>query len=100
MVTIKRPSPTIAGPSRGSGRLRFARQSQDVLLGNLGINGKFFKVHDVLLAKGKRPLGVLGVRERVEMVGGTFKIESKAGQGTWVSAEISVHYSFRPKRGK
>jgi signal transduction histidine kinase len=51
-------------------------------------NGKSFNVSYVLLAKGKKHLGVLGMRERVEMVGGTFKIESKAGHGTLISAEI------------
>lgn len=51
-------------------------------------NGKSFNVQYVLLAKGKKHLGVLGMRERVEMVGGTFKIESSPGQGTLVSAEI------------
>ena len=42
-------------------------------------NGKSFDVQYVLLAKGKKHLGVLGMRERVEMVGGIFKIESSAG---------------------
>jgi signal transduction histidine kinase len=51
-------------------------------------NGKSFNVQYVLLAKGKKHLGVLGMRERVEMVGGTFKIDSSPGQGTVVSAEI------------
>ena len=51
-------------------------------------NGKSFNVQYVLLAKGKKHLGVIGMRERVEMVGGTFKIESNPGQGTLVSAEI------------
>lgn len=53
-------------------------------------NGKSFNAHDVLLATGKKHLGVLGMRERVEMVGGTFKIESSPDQGTRVSAEIPV----------
>ena len=58
-------------------------------------NGKSFNVHYVLLAKGKKHLGVLGMRERVEMVGGTFKIKSSPGHGTLVSAEIPVP---RPSR--
>jgi signal transduction histidine kinase len=59
-------------------------------------NGKSFNVQYVLLAKGKKHLGVLGMRERVEMVGGTFKIESQAGQGTLVSAEIPFQPTSRP----
>jgi signal transduction histidine kinase len=60
-------------------------------------NGKSFNVSYVLLAKGKKHLGVLGMRERVEMVGGIFKIESSPGQGTLVSAEIPFLRSSKPK---
>jgi PAS domain S-box-containing protein len=51
-------------------------------------NGKSFPVKRVLhTQKGKR-LGLLGMRERVEMVGGTFCIESAPGQGTTITAQI------------
>jgi signal transduction histidine kinase len=63
-------------------------------------NGKSFNVQYVLLAKGKRHLGVLGMRERVEMVGGTFKIESHPGQGTLISAEIPFSRVAKPKGSK
>jgi len=63
-------------------------------------NGKSFNVRDILLAKGKKHLGVLGMRERVEMVGGIFKIESSPGQGTLVSAEIPVLRLSLPKGAK
>jgi signal transduction histidine kinase len=63
-------------------------------------NGKSFNVQYVLLAKGKKHLGVLGMRERVEMVGGTFKIESSPGQGTLVSAEIPFSRASAPKGRK
>jgi PAS domain S-box-containing protein len=51
-------------------------------------DGKSFDVVRVLEAKGKKRLGLLGMRERLEMVGGRFAIESAAGQGTTVTAEI------------
>ena len=51
-------------------------------------NGKSFNVERILEAKGKKRLGLLGMRERLEMVGGRFVIESAPGQGTTVSAEI------------
>lgn len=51
-------------------------------------NGKAFDVQRVLQSKGKKRLGILGMRERVEMVGGIFRIESLPGRGTLVSAEI------------
>lgn len=63
-------------------------------------NGKSFNVRYVLLAKGKKHLGVLGMRERVEMVGGTFKIESSPGQGTLVSAEIPFPVVSKTKERK
>jgi len=51
-------------------------------------NGKSFSVERVLNAKGRKRLGLLGMRERLEMVGGRFEIESAPGQGTTVTAEI------------
>ena len=38
----------------------------------------------VLHAKGNKRLGLLGMRERVEMVGGRFGIESAPGKGTTI----------------
>jgi len=35
-------------------------------------------------------LGLLGMRERVEMVGGAFCVESTPGQGTTVRVEIPL----------
>ena len=51
-------------------------------------NGKAFEVGRVLSAKRHKRLGLLGMRERVEMVGGTFSITSTPGQGTSIRAEI------------
>ena len=38
-------------------------------------------------------LGLLGMRERVEMLGGTFSIESAAGTGTTVFAEVPLPHA-------
>ena len=51
-------------------------------------DGKSFQVERTLHAKGSKRLGLLGMRERVEMVGGTFCVESAPGQGTTVRVEI------------
>jgi two-component system, NarL family, sensor histidine kinase DegS len=51
-------------------------------------NGKSFQVERVLHAKKNKRLGVLGMRERVEMVGGSFNIESAPGKGTTIRAQI------------
>ena len=51
-------------------------------------DGKSFVVESVLFAKRHKHLGLIGMRERVEMVGGSFSIESAPGQGTKVCAQI------------
>ncbi|MGA2028814.1 MAG: sensor histidine kinase [Verrucomicrobiota bacterium] len=51
-------------------------------------DGKSFQVERVLRARGNKQLGLLGMRERVEMVGGTFCVESTPGHGTAVRVEI------------
>jgi len=55
---------------------------------NIKDDGKSFQVDGVLPGKGGKRLGLLGMRERVEMIGGTFCIESAPGQGTTVRVEI------------
>ena len=51
-------------------------------------DGKSFQVERVLDAKRNKRLGLLGMRERVEMVGGSFRGESAPGKGTTVCAQI------------
>ncbi len=51
-------------------------------------NGKSFPVQQTLLARNNKRLGLIGMKERVEMAGGTLHIESTPGQGTTVRAEI------------
>ena len=53
-------------------------------------NGTSFDVKDVLHARDGKHLGLLGMRERVEMVGGHFLIESSPGNGTSVIAQIPI----------
>jgi len=50
-------------------------------------NGKSFLVERMLHARRRNRLGLLGMRERMEMIGGHFAIESKPGQGTTVRAQ-------------
>ncbi len=49
-------------------------------------DGKSFDVAHVLDSRRNKRLGLIGMRERVEMVGGTFNVESAPGQGTTISA--------------
>ena len=51
-------------------------------------NGKSFEVERVLPARRNKRLGLLGMRERVEMVGGRFAVESAPGKGTTIRAQI------------
>ena len=51
-------------------------------------NGTAFDVRKALGARNPKRLGLIGMKERVEMVGGTLTIESTVGKGTTVRAEI------------
>lgn len=51
-------------------------------------DGASFEVERVLNARGRKRLGLLGMRERLEMVGGRFDVESVPGKGTTITAKI------------
>lgn len=53
-------------------------------------DGKSFQVRRVLHAKGNIHLGLLGMRERLEMIGGSFNVESAPGKGTTICARIPL----------
>lgn len=53
-------------------------------------DGKSFAAQDTLLAQRGKRLGILGMRERLDMVGGSFEISSSAGQGTTILADIPL----------
>jgi len=55
-------------------------------------NGKSFLVQRTLDAKKNNRLGLLGMRERVEMVGGRFSIESAPGKGTMIEVQIPFRH--------
>lgn len=50
--------------------------------------GKSFNVVQTLRANRGRHLGLLGMRERLEMVGGHFEVMSAPGKGTTITAQI------------
>jgi signal transduction histidine kinase len=62
----------------------------------IGDNGKSFPVREILHAKTNKRLGLVGMKERVEMIGGSLTIESTPGKGTTVRAEIP----FTPEKTK
>ena len=53
-------------------------------------NGKGFQAEHVLHARKGRRLGLLGMRERLEMVGGNFTVTSAPGKGTTVLAQVPL----------
>jgi len=64
------------------------RRLRGVVLLEIHDNGKSFQVERVMNAKRIKRLGLLGMRERVEMVGGSLTIESAPGAGTTIRAQI------------
>ena len=58
-------------------------------------NGHGFQVEGTLFAKTSERLGLLGMRERVEMVGGTFCAESAPGEATTIRVEIPPRGSVK-----
>jgi signal transduction histidine kinase len=59
-------------------------------------NGKGFQQDRVAHANRARRLGLLGMKERLEMVGGNFNVASGPGKGTTVLAQIPL---MNPSRG-
>jgi signal transduction histidine kinase len=62
-------------------------------------DGKAFNVEKTLPANGGKRLGLLGMRERLEMVGGSFHVESIPGRGTTITAKILRAKSARTGGG-
>lgn len=54
-------------------------------------DGRAFSVPAALANKRSKHLGLIGMRERAEMVDGTFKIDSTPGRGTTVCVHIPLH---------
>jgi PAS domain S-box-containing protein len=51
-------------------------------------NGKSFRVDRAFNSRATKHLGLLGMRERLEMVGGQFAVTSVAGEGTTITATL------------
>ena len=50
-------------------------------------NGKSFSVERMMRMRRRKRLGLLGMRERMEMIGGSFTLGSKPGKGTTARAQ-------------
>lgn len=58
-------------------------------------DGKSFDVEKVMFSTKNKRLGLIGMRERVEMVGGSFNIESAPGQGTTLGIQIPFQSNLK-----
>ena len=67
------------------------RKNQEAINLEIHDDGKSFDVERVLLVTRHKRLGLIGSRERVEMVGGKFDITSQIGRGTTISATIPMN---------
>jgi two-component system sensor histidine kinase DegS len=76
--------------------LRISERPEGVLM-EISDDGKSFEVGHTLLARNNRRLGLIGMRERIEMIGGTLAIESAPGRGTTVRAEVPFHPTSNSK---
>ena len=61
-------------------------------------DGRAFDVERLLRSRKSNRMGLLGMRERVEMVGGTFTIESAPGKGTTVTARVPFRNGSRESK--
>ena len=61
--------------------IRFSHDG-DLVRGSIRDNGVGFDLNEVLARKGTRGLGLVGIRERLESVGGTLSCHSQPGRGT------------------
>jgi signal transduction histidine kinase len=69
--------------------LRITKVS-DAIRMEISDNGKSFDVGRVLRARDPKRLGLVGMKERIEMVGGNLTISSASGKGTTVLVKIPV----------
>jgi len=61
-------------------------------------NGLSFDVDRTLLSRKNKRLGLIGMRERVEMVGGRFSVTSAPGKGTTIGIQIPFQADKKPSR--
>ncbi len=71
------------------------RELPDAISMRIHDDGRAFDVELMLHAKKSGRMGLLGMRERAEMVGGKFTIDSAPGQGTTVTTRVPLRHESR-----
>jgi signal transduction histidine kinase len=69
------------------------RQTAKETVVTIADDGCGFRVLEVTVAAGACRLGLLGMKERVEMVGGVFSVKSEPGKGTVVRVTVPLSNS-------
>ncbi|BCU78723.1 hypothetical protein llg_34380 [Luteolibacter sp. LG18] len=77
-------------------KVRILRMDQGVRM-EISDDGRGFPANGIASSRRKKGLGILGMRERAEMVGGVFTLESTPGKGTTVRLDLPDGY---PAEGK
>ena len=74
------------------------RADKSIIIMEIADDGKGFEVAGTGSAKKNNRLGLLGMRERVEMIGGTFRITSTLGKHTTVRVELpaAIEETIKP----
>lgn len=72
------------------------QEAGPAILMEIADNGRGFDVDRILGHAHNNRLGLLGMRERLEMVGGSLAIESTPGQGTTLRVSIPFRSKHRP----
>ncbi len=65
-------------------------QIEDAVHLKISDNGTAFDVRRIENSRSRKHLGLVGMRERAEMLGGRFTVESEPGKGTTVLAQIPL----------
>jgi PAS domain S-box-containing protein len=73
--------------------IEMQKESRCILF-TIADDGKSFDARLLRHGKADRRLGLLGMRERAEMVGGSFEVQTKPGKGTTVKARIPISGSL------
>lgn len=72
---------------------------KDKLTLSISDNGSGFVVPDIISQFARQQkLGLMGIIERVQLLGGNYKIESSPGKGTLIKVEIDIkHHLYMPE---
>jgi len=73
------------------------RKRKEVSRMKIHDDGKGFIINNRRTSKGNQSLGLLGMRERVEMVGGKFFVASKPGKGTTIQVDLANENADKPE---